>query len=444
MYALKSLNTNLSLGRKEIKKFIRELKILNDINHNNIIKLYGVSRFSQTDNLVMVLQFANDGNLRNYLKGKWKDGKFKISWTKVIEFAIKITDGLNYLHENGIIHRDLHSNNILINGYEILIADFGISKEIDNNSISSSQVQGMPAYVDPRYFNGNFKPDKKIDIYSLGVLLWELTSGIPPFHQLIPTVIIRKIWEGNRENPIANTPSYYVKLFKKCCSSNPYSRPTTKEILITLNILAKLDRQSTTVKNYCNKNVVRSRIRNNFNNKRCAVFLGILMMLFIIVRNIMFALKIREETYQKIEGLEDALVDLNKLLEIDPNNAFALRNRASAYQMMGRYNEALEDLNILLEIKPNGVNALKIRGEIYRDLKRYKDALRDLNKSLEIDPQDAFALKVRSAIYRSMGKYKEALTDLIKFFEIANSSFTKFWYIIFILISYCLSNFHAQ
>ncbi|RIB15107.1 kinase-like domain-containing protein [Gigaspora rosea] len=78
---------------------------------------------------MLILQLANGGTLRNYLESKWKDGKFEIPWINLISFAIEITCGLRFLHEKKICHRDLHSNNILINDGKILISDFGISKK---------------------------------------------------------------------------------------------------------------------------------------------------------------------------------------------------------------------------------------------------------------------------------------------------------------------------
>ncbi|KAF0451492.1 kinase-like protein [Gigaspora margarita] len=210
----------------------------------NILTLSSCMEFQEileTDNFMLVLQFANGGNLRTHLEKKREEGLYKICWVELIQFAKEITDGLTYLHNKDIIHRDLHSKNILINDGKALISDFGISKQLNSNSTSSSNTAGLPAYIEPQcYFEREpkIKRDKRSDIYSLGVLFWELTSGIPPFNHISRTNIIQKISRNEREKIIPNTPSDYVNLYEKCWSTEPDERPTLNKISIDLDKLS--------------------------------------------------------------------------------------------------------------------------------------------------------------------------------------------------------------
>ncbi|RIB11933.1 kinase-like domain-containing protein [Gigaspora rosea] len=246
-YALKSLNNNLSFGYKEFKPFMRELKLLHTVNHPNVVKFYGISRESQTKNFMLVLQFADGGNLRDFLKLKSnKDNNYyRISWAELIKIAREITLGLEYLHENNIIHRDLHSKNILLDNGKVLIADFGISKRLDDTATTSS-VKGIDAYIDPRCFNPEVRRDKEFDIYSIGVLLWELMKGIPPprnFANIIKDISQSKEkYIGdislNKENNSAL--SEYANIYIKCWSPALEQRPKLDNILEKLeNILNK-------------------------------------------------------------------------------------------------------------------------------------------------------------------------------------------------------------
>ncbi|CAG8726733.1 3842_t:CDS:2, partial [Cetraspora pellucida] len=131
-----------------------------------------------------------------------------------------------------------HSNNILINEGKALISDFGISKQLNDTTASSSVMMGVPAYVDPQYLQNGDKLNMKSDIYSLGVLLWELTSGIPPFHNIPEMAIILEILKNNRERTIDNTPLKYSNLYKQCWTSEPQQRPTSSEILVVLENLS--------------------------------------------------------------------------------------------------------------------------------------------------------------------------------------------------------------
>ncbi|RIB20178.1 kinase-like domain-containing protein, partial [Gigaspora rosea] len=154
--------------------------------------------------------------------------------------------GLDHLHNNGIIHRDLHSRNILINNGNALITDFGISRRFNNTtaSISSAgnKMIGMMAYIEPQcYIQHGIKVERKekSDIYSLGVLLWELTSGIPPFNGYNFVALSIAISNNKREKPINGTPIDFVNLYEKCWSSNPDMRPAMNEILAKIKSLTE-------------------------------------------------------------------------------------------------------------------------------------------------------------------------------------------------------------
>ncbi|RIB25804.1 kinase-like domain-containing protein [Gigaspora rosea] len=150
MFALKCFKNN-DMNNEATKEFIKELKQLHALSsHPNINLFHGITRDPETNTFMLVLQFANRGNLRQYLKKKWQDGIFGISFNVVIQISKQITNGLGHLHKHNIIHCDLHSKNILINDDIFLIADFGLSRKIgETYSSSNSITKGMPAYLDP-------------------------------------------------------------------------------------------------------------------------------------------------------------------------------------------------------------------------------------------------------------------------------------------------------
>ncbi|KAF0349247.1 kinase-like protein [Gigaspora margarita] len=243
IYAIKSLKNNLYLDDRLFKKVESEIKLLYTILHPNIIKFDGISRDEITGNFMLILQYANGGNLREHLKEKQNEGIYKILWNELIRIAIEITRGLKYLHDENIIHRDLHSMNILIHNGSALISDFGLSKKLrDSISTSSSGPKGIAAYVEPQCFLQDVKKiklDKKSDVYSLGALFWELTSGIPPFNGYSVSHIFTKMSKNEREETIVGTPPCYANLFNKCWSFERNQRPTLNYILTELEKLSK-------------------------------------------------------------------------------------------------------------------------------------------------------------------------------------------------------------
>ncbi|RIB06938.1 kinase-like domain-containing protein [Gigaspora rosea] len=138
----------------------------------------------------MVLQYAEDGTLREYLM----KNLVKLKWADKLRIAKEIAHGLSFLHDNDINHRDLHSKNILIHEEHPKIADFGLSKQMNETSMTStSNFHGMLEYMEPQCFNNIndvYKRDKRSDIYSFGVILWEISSGRPPFQTCKLTVAL--------------------------------------------------------------------------------------------------------------------------------------------------------------------------------------------------------------------------------------------------------------
>ncbi|CAB4381731.1 unnamed protein product [Rhizophagus irregularis] len=214
--------------------FVKELKLLREIeDHPKINRFLGITKDS--DYYILVLEYANEGNLRDYLKKKFT----YLRWNDKIQMALDITGGLKFIHSKEIIHRDLHSKNILVNNGKLLIADFGLSKklaEITTNSVGNRQ--GMIEYIEPQCFkNKKYKKDKKSDIYSLGVLLWEISSGRIPFSDCSRDLLDYYIKNGDREDPIDGTPPKYQKLYQECWNDEPKSRPDIEKVYEILNQL---------------------------------------------------------------------------------------------------------------------------------------------------------------------------------------------------------------
>ncbi|CAG8679628.1 2694_t:CDS:2 [Funneliformis mosseae] len=152
------------------------------------------------------MQYANDGDLQNYLEKKFK----YLTWDDKKKLAFQIAEGLNYLHNEYILHRDLHSKNIVIHDGNAKITDFGISKKMNAQN-------------------------SKSDIYSYGVLMWEISSGVLPFESLMnkgDECLLRiNIIAGAREDTIVGTPISYEELYKKCWDSTPKNRPKIQNVL---------------------------------------------------------------------------------------------------------------------------------------------------------------------------------------------------------------------
>jgi serine/threonine protein kinase len=133
------------------------------------------------------------------------------------------------IHNKNFIHRDIHSGNILCSSTISLIGDLGLSQPANYTS-SNNEIYGVIPYIAPEIFKGvGFS--KESDIYSFGMIMWELTTGCKPFANVEHDVnLIYEILDGKRPEITSDTPEYYANLMKKCWDSNPSKRPTIDEI----------------------------------------------------------------------------------------------------------------------------------------------------------------------------------------------------------------------
>ncbi|UZO03958.1 uncharacterized protein OCT59_024357 [Rhizophagus irregularis] len=233
-----------------MKEIVCELKIQRKVNfHDNIIRCLGITKFESdnqivNNNYIMVMEYADGGSLRNYLE---KNFTSRLTWDDKLDVAYQLAYAVSCLHNEGIIHRDLHSGNILVHQNIIKLADFGLSKRIGASSNFQSKLFGMVPYVDPKSFskrrnnnNQMFSLNEKSDVYSVGVLLWEISSGQPPFYaegEEYDVSLILEISQGLRETVVPDTPEEYVKIYTKCWDGEPDNRPTIYQVVDLLKAM---------------------------------------------------------------------------------------------------------------------------------------------------------------------------------------------------------------
>ncbi|CAB4466336.1 unnamed protein product [Rhizophagus irregularis] len=226
--ALKNLNSK--------EEFIQEIKQLCKVNyHPNINHLLGTTK-DTFGNDIMVLEYANEGSLRDYLKNQFST----LNWSQKIEMALDVTRGLMCLHSENIIHRSLHAENVLVNDGKLKISDLAHSAQ-QFEDLTLSKVHVMVEYADPKYLFDpvNYKLSMKSDIYSLSILLWELSSGRPPYSKVQKShnKLRHDILNGLREIPVENTPIKYQQLYQKCWKESLNQRSNIFEVFEVLSQL---------------------------------------------------------------------------------------------------------------------------------------------------------------------------------------------------------------
>merc|ERR1712100_639114 len=198
IYAMKVLRKEAIIARKQVDHTRAEKAILQKIDHPFIVKLNYA--FQTEEKLYMVLDFVNGGELFFHLK---KEGKF--SEERVRLYSAEIALALHHLHSRDIVYRDLKPENILIDADgHICITDFGLSKEISSDEVTHTFC-GTPEYLAPEVLKGQGH-GCPVDWWSLGTLIYEMLTGLPPFYSQNINIMYQKILNGELRFPETMSP----------------------------------------------------------------------------------------------------------------------------------------------------------------------------------------------------------------------------------------------
>jgi tetratricopeptide (TPR) repeat protein/tRNA A-37 threonylcarbamoyl transferase component Bud32 len=172
--AIKVMREDLAEDREFVNRFRREARNLSKLSHENIVRFYGFEQQGQLAFLVM--DYVQGSTLRSLIA----DAKGPLPLPQALSIFRQICQALHYAHEEGIIHRDIKPGNIIVrpNG-RVLISDFGIAKVADA-STQTTFMPGTPAYMSPEQCRSE-PVDRRTDIYSLGIVLFEMLTGRRPF-----------------------------------------------------------------------------------------------------------------------------------------------------------------------------------------------------------------------------------------------------------------------
>ncbi|MFC1736230.1 protein kinase [Candidatus Hydrogenedentota bacterium] len=228
--ALKVPKKELLQNPQFAERFKREARAMARLSHPNCIQIFSIEEDDGVP--FMVMEYIDGGSLSQRLASK---GAMVVP--EAVDYLIKICEGLSFAHLNEIIHRDIKPGNILITlDGEIKVMDFGLAKILDDDQslTVTNAIIGTPLYMSPEQC-GDGEPDARSDIYSIGILFYEMLTGDVPFRAKSPAAIIRK---HLMENPVPlreiniDLPERLDAILNKMISKRPENRYQTVREMI--------------------------------------------------------------------------------------------------------------------------------------------------------------------------------------------------------------------
>ncbi|XP_047970706.1 uncharacterized protein LOC125213943 isoform X1 [Salvia hispanica] len=243
--AIKRIKKSCFTGRQSEQErltfeFWREAEILSKLHHPNVVAFYGVVQDGPGGTLATVTEYMVDGSLRHVLLRKDRH----LDRRKKLTIAMDAAFGMEYLHSKNIVHFDLKCDNLLVNLKDpsrpiCKVGDFGLSK-IKRNTLVSGGVRGTLPWMAPELLNGSSnKVSEKVDVFSFGIVLWEILTGEEPYANMHYGAIIGGIVNNTLRPTI---PSYcdseWRRLMEECWAPNPSLRPSFTEIASRLRVMS--------------------------------------------------------------------------------------------------------------------------------------------------------------------------------------------------------------
>ncbi|KAG2403068.1 Serine/threonine-protein kinase [Vigna angularis] len=223
---------------ERFQEFLREVTIMKRLRHPNIVLFMGA--VTQPPNLSIVTEYLSRGSLYRLLHRS--GAKEVLDERRRLSMAYDVAKGMNYLHKRNppIVHRDLKSPNLLVDKkYTVKVCDFGLSRLKANTFLSSKSAAGTPEWMAPEVLRDE-PSNEKSDIYSFGVILWELATLQQPWVNLNPAQVVAAVgFKGKRLEIPRDVNPQVAALIEACWANEPWKRPSFASIMDSLRPLLK-------------------------------------------------------------------------------------------------------------------------------------------------------------------------------------------------------------
>ncbi len=378
-FAMKSIQQKFLWNNDAYKMFIQEAETWIKLEkHPNIVRALTVRQINSRP--FIFLEYVNNGSLEDILTKK------QLTVQSATSYAIQIARGMSYAFQKiGLVHRDLKPANCLINDKDVLkITDFGLAKCKISQEEQEGIIQGTIQYMPPESAKGKDTGTPESDIYSFGVILYRMLTGIFPYKADNIGELLVFFDKGRIERPgyvKSNIPPRISAITMKCLEINPVNRYHSFEEI-------EKDLSEFSIKEY-GKIVVSEEESQIKMTAEDLLKKGL-------------GLAELGKHYESIEVYDEALKQA-------PTNVEILVARGESLYTVGGYNEAIKNFNEALKINDEDEKILTRKGDCFLALKRFQDALTCYNEALELNPENEETLISKSKYFLRTQKPRESI-----------------------------------
>ncbi|ESW15518.1 hypothetical protein PHAVU_007G078800 [Phaseolus vulgaris] len=217
-------------------EFSQEVAILRQVQHKNVVRFIGAC--TKCPHLCIVTEYMPGGSLYDYMHKNHN----VLELSQLLKFAIDVCKGMEYLHANNIIHRDLKTANLLMDTHNVVkVADFGVARFLNQGGVMTAET-GTYRWMAPEVIN--HQPyDQKADVFSFSIVLWELVTAKVPYDTMTPLQAALGVRQGLRPELPKHGHFKLIELMQRCWEAIPIDRPSFNEITVELeNLLQEIEK----------------------------------------------------------------------------------------------------------------------------------------------------------------------------------------------------------